>query len=249
MSFSLLIDTLNRAADDGKRFDFWLRDDDAIQPTELLEKLLTLTAQAGVPLTLASIPADATIALADRIAVAAHVSVAVHGWNHKNYAPLGAKKQELGLHRGQDKVMQKIEAGLERISALFGPRSVAMLVPPWNRIDAALAPFLGPAGFRGLSVFGPEKRDTSIALLNTHVDVIDWKGNRGGRDADVLAAEVTRRIGQLTDNPLDTIGILTHHQDHDAAAWDFLERLFAHTTGHPACRWMRSEDILSAAGA
>lgn len=248
MSFDLLKDVLNRAADDGRRFVFWLRDDDAIEPTAPLERLLIGTEQARVPLTLASVPANATEALAGRIAAASHVSIAPHGWRHKNHAPAPEKKQELSLHRGQLTVAQEIEAGLARIDALFGPQAVAMLVPPWNRIDAAILPLLGTMGFRALSVFGPEKRNMPVPLLNTHIDIIDWKGTRGGRDADILFAEMVQRIGELTDNRLDTVGILTHHLAHDEAAWSFLDILFELTADHPAVKWMRSEDILTAAG-
>jgi len=248
MSLDLLMNALDRAAGDGKRLLFWLRDDDAVEPTEQLEKLLKITSSSGVPLTLASIPANATPALAERIESAPHVSVAIHGWSHENHASAGEKKQELGLHRGRAVAIEEIEAGLARIRELFGQCGVALLVPPWNRIDPALLPTLGTMDFRALSVFGPEKRSAPIPLLNTHVDIIDWKGNRGGRSADVLFTETAQRIAQLTDHPLDTIGVLTHHLVHDAAAWDFLERLFDRTMEHPACCWMRSEDVLSAAG-
>jgi len=249
VSLDLLMDALNRAANEGKRYTFWLRDDDAIEPTDQLETLLALTGQARVPLTLASVPAGATAALAERIEAAPRVSIAVHGWDHVNHAPAEEKKQELGLHRGEAKILEEIENGLARIGSLFGAQSVAMLVPPWNRIDSALLPKLDAMGFRALSVFGPEKREAPIPLLNTHVDIIDWKGNRGGRDQNILFAEVAGRIETLTGDPLDTVGILTHHLDHDTAAWDFLERLFAHTADHPACHWMRSETILAAANA
>lgn len=249
MNIDLLMDLLNRAADEGKQHTFWLRDDDAIEPSDRLETLLALTDQARVPLTLASVPAGATTALAQRIEAAPHVSIAVHGWRHVNHAPAGEKKQELGLHRGEAKIIEEIESGLTRISSLFGAQSVAMLVPPWNRIDSTLLPLLNTIGFRALSVFGPEKREAPVPLLNTHVDIIDWKGNRGGRGRDILFAEIAERIETLTGDPLDTVGILTHHLDHDTAAWDFLEELFAHTADHPACRWMRSETILAATNA
>ena len=248
MSLDRLKDALDRAAASGRRITFWVRDDDAVEPTEQLEKLLSLTEHAGVPLTLAAIPAGATRALAARIEDAAHVSVAVHGWNHQNHAPEGEKNQELGLHREQTKVVQDIAAGLARIRSMFGPRSVAMLVPPWNRIHPELLSLLPTLGFAALSVFGREVREAPVSLLNTHVDIIDWKGTRGGRPSDVLFAEVVRRMELLTDDPLDTVGILTHHLVHDAAAWRFLELLFEHTADHPGCRWMRSEDVLARAG-
>ncbi|MEE8444993.1 MAG: hypothetical protein V3S44_06550, partial [Alphaproteobacteria bacterium] len=32
-------------------------------------------------------------------------------------------------------------------------------------------------------------------------------------------------------------GILTHHRDHDAACWNFLDRLVGAVRSHPAAGW------------
>ncbi|KKX25751.1 polysaccharide deacetylase family protein [Rhizobium sp. LC145] len=246
MSLDLLRATLDRATESGRQVTFWLRDDDAIEPTVQLETLLNMAQRTGVPLTLAVVPADATNAIAARLEEAPLVNVAVHGWRHRNHAPSGEKKQELGLHRPKAEILGELEAALKRVQSMFGSRTVAMLVPPWNRIDPALVPSLPSLGFQALSVFGEEKRFTPVPLLNTHVDIIDWKVTRGGRPADTLFVEIARRVEEISSDPLETVGILTHHLVHDAAAWSFLGTLFEHTADHPGCRWMRSEDVLRA---
>jgi hypothetical protein len=115
-------------------------------------------------------------------------------------------------------------------------------VPPWNRIDAALVPQLAGLGFEALSVYGPEK-PTALPVVNTHVDVMDWHGTRGGRDRMALAAEIVARLGQMFDQG-GSLGLLTHHLVHDEAVWDFMNALFKSTARHPACRWCRVTDIL-----
>ncbi len=71
-----------------------------------------------------------------------------------------------------------------------------------------------------------------------HVDVMDWHGTRGGRDADVLFVEIATSLQSVA-----ALGILTHHLVHDAAVWSFLERLFQLTRNHPACRWASARTI------
>ncbi len=215
----------------GVRPGFWLRDDDATIPTAALDRLLDLASRHAVPVALASIPAAAEPALARHLADRSDVRVLVHGWAHRNHAPAGEKKQELGGHRPAETVLRELADGLSRIVELFGAQTSPVLVPPWNRIDAGLLPHLPGLGFRGLSVFGPSV-PAPIALVNSTVDIIDWHGTRGCRDHDDLAGEVAAQVEARIENPsLPPIGILTHHLVHDEGAWEFIERLFASVAG------------------
>ncbi|MCM2290714.1 polysaccharide deacetylase family protein [Allorhizobium sp. BGMRC 0089] len=239
-----LIERLDAMAAKARTVHFWLRDDDAVEPGPVLDRLLTLTGEYSVPLTLAVIPEPTGQALVNRVAGESYVDIAVHGWQHKNHAGPAEKKQELGLHRGPDRVLDEMRAGLVTLQDLYGPKLLPMLVPPWNRIDKSLLPQLPALGYRALSVFGREKPVEGLRLLNTHVDVMDWHGTRGGRDADVLFGEIAACLAE-DEEPLAAIGILTHHLVHDAAVWAFLQRLFALTLAHPACRWVSARDILT----
>jgi peptidoglycan/xylan/chitin deacetylase (PgdA/CDA1 family) len=211
----------------------WLRDDDAVAPTPALDRLLGL-AGGGLPVTIAAIPAFATPALAARLAGRPGVTVAVHGWAHRNHAPAGEKPQELGAHRPAATVAAELAAGRDRIAALFGPAGADILVPPWNRIAPAVAARLPALGFTLLSAFA-DAAFAGIATVNPRIDPIDWRGARGtwpeARLDAALAAAAAR-------DDLPHLGILTHHLVHDAAAWAFLEALAGATAGHPACRWV-----------
>jgi peptidoglycan/xylan/chitin deacetylase (PgdA/CDA1 family) len=241
MSEQQLKQRLDLLAAQGQHVTFWLRDDDAVEPTPALDQLLQLVARYQVPLTLAVIPQHTGTELAARLEREDGVSVAVHGWSHENHAPATDKKQELGAHRPASVVLAELKAGFDKLHALYGTQFLPMLVPPWNRIAPALVPDLNWLGFETLSVFGREKASSPLLLLNTHVDVMDWHGTHGGRDADVLFGEIAAWL----DGEVAAIGILTHHLVHDAAVWQFLERLFQLTSEHPACRWMSAKAILA----
>ncbi|MGF6176366.1 polysaccharide deacetylase family protein [Ensifer sp. 4252] len=248
--WQLLVDELDRVHAMERKVDFWLRDDDAIEPTALLDRLLLLAASHAVPVTLAVPPAPATEALARRIAGAGDVGVAAHGWAHLNHAPPEEKKQELGAHRSHAVILDELRCGVERLQTLFPEHFVPMLVPPWNRIDPALLQRLPEVGFSVLSVFGPEKT-SPFPLINTHVDVMDWRGTRGCRDHRLIIADIVERMRRVCggiegkeDQSGRTVGLLTHHLVHDGAVWDFLEELFAVTAGHPGCQWRQTRDLI-----
>ncbi|MBP2448794.1 polysaccharide deacetylase family protein [Rhizobium leguminosarum] len=228
----------------GRVARFWLRDDDAVEPTPALERLLASTGESTVPLTLAVIPGLTGEALAARLAGEAGVTVAMHGWSHTNHARPDAKKQELGGDRPADVVLGELGEGFRLLKRLYPTRFLPVLVPPWNRIDAALIPALPRLGFAALSVYGRARQGGPIPLLNTHVDIIDWHGTRGGRSEEELVAELVAELGNRFTGSDETIGVLTHHLVHDAAAWDFLSALFATTGRHPAVHWSAASALL-----
>lgn len=227
---------LDARAEAGRPAVLWLRDDDAVEPTPALSRLFDL-ARGGIPLTIAAIPAGSGAALAQAVAEVAGVDVAQHGWSHANHAGAGEKKQELGAHRPVEVVMEEVARGFAHLSALHGPRFRPLMVPPWNRIAPEVAAALPGAGFRALSVHGRVKPGP-LPQINTQIDLIDWHGTRGGREAAMLQTEI---LAAMEQGP---VGILTHHLVHDAPAWRFLDELVAVTTGHPGCRWVPVSALL-----
>lgn len=239
-----LLGELDRWAAMGRQARFWLRDDDAVEPSPALDRLLALAGGAAIPLTLAVIPARTGADLAARLDGAAQVGVALHGWSHENHAGPGEKSQELGPHRPAATVLAQLRAGRERLARLHGARFLPLLVPPWNRIDPALVPRLGEAGLSALSVFGPEQGGP-VPQANCHVDLIDWRGSRGGREAAALVADIVARLRD-GGGAAGSVGVLGHHLVHDEPAWAFLAELVDRTAGHPACRWTSVTEVLAA---
>lgn len=219
---------MSRWRDAGRKPVFWLRDDDAIEPTPALDRLMRLGADFDVPILLAVIPASTGEALATRLSREEQVTVAVHGYAHLNHAPAGEKKCELGQHRPAAAVIRQLSDGVAKLRRLHGRKLLPVLVPPWNRIDEGLIPLLPPAGFQAISVFGPAK-PWPLAVINANVDIIDWHGSRGCLPTPILVDNTVAQLRRAFDSG-DPVGILTHHLVHDDAAWAFLARLFEITT-------------------
>jgi len=226
----------------GRTATVWWRDDDAVEPTPAFERLLGLAARHAVPLALAVIPARASGALAARIAAAGTALTPLqHGFAHRNHAPAAEKKIELGGHRPLAVVCEELARGRARLAGLFDAGAGAVLVPPWNRIDAGLIAHLPALGFTALSTYGP--RDAAgadgLARVNCHLDLMRWEAPRGfaGEAAALgLLLDHLRRRRAGTADAAEPSGILSHHAAHDDAAWAFLDRLLAALGAHPAVR-------------
>lgn len=246
-AWSTLIRELDLWGESGKSADFWWRDDDAHQPTLALDRLAETT--KGAPIGLAVVPAKLADDLFQAIDRYGNIAVLQHGYSHQNHASATDAKIELGPQRPLAHTLGDLATGWARLEAVFGPRALPVLVPPWNRLAPGLVPLLPEIGYRGLSTYGARSRPEPIpnlAQVNTHVDIIDWRASRGflGDDAvlqrmvDFLAR---RRAGQIdADEPT---GLLTHHLVHDGACWAFLERFVALIEAHGAARWRRPADL------
>lgn len=229
-------DALDRVASRCETVRFWWRDDDAIEPTQALARLLALREKHNLPLALAVIPGRATPALAEALSGQTGVSVLVHGIAHRNNAGEGQKKQELVA--ADDATLQGLSAGRARLQSLFGNAALPVLVPPWNRIAPEVIAALPGLGFRGLSTYGDAlgARNEPLHIVDTHIDPIHWKAGGGlvplvrmlERLAGLIAAQ--QQVG-VTAQP---IGLLTHHLVHDAWIWRFLDVALALLAAHPA---------------
>lgn len=198
---------------------FWLRDDDAIARTPALARLLSLSQQFQVPVALAVIPDLAEPDLFERIGDAA---VLQHGCDHRNRAAAGEKKSEFPAHEPIEAALERLKSSRERLAALAGASALPVLAPPWNRVHRALAAALPGIGIHGFSSYGREESIPGVVQVNTHVDIVAWKdGKRFIGDEEVVRLAMTFVLKEVP------VGWLTHHAVHDAAAWSFLERLFA----------------------
>jgi peptidoglycan/xylan/chitin deacetylase (PgdA/CDA1 family) len=238
---------LGHWAEAGRRAELWLRDDDAVTVTPALERLVKLCETYRVPALVAVIPTEAKDELAAFLTAKPLFHVAVHGFSHKNHAPAGAKKQEFPLGRNRDQVEVELGKGRLRLQALFGAKRTEIFVPPWNRLDADVAARLPKCGFRALSALGREPLLPSPAPLieiNVQLDIIDWRGNRGGHGLECLADQLAAQLAWARKNDWRAVGILTHHLVHDETAWRFLEELFAWTASHASVLWTGASELI-----
>lgn len=215
----------------GLALPFWWRDDDAVAPTPALDRLIALADRFGAPLHLAVIPRPATEALAERLRGLTGIFVFTHGWNHVSHAPGNEKKAEFGPHRELAVMLGEIEAGRQRLHALFADRALPVFTPPWNRIAPTVVERLAALGFRALSTFTPRGSKfvaDGLLQVNTHLDPVAWKSGGGLLETALLDNQVARdlqarRTGQA-DNA-EPYGLLTHHLVQDDATWNFISTL------------------------
>lgn len=228
-----LADEASRWRDAGRTADLWWRDDDAIDATPALDRLLGLQRATGVPLALAVVPAAATATLAARLAEAPDVDVLQHGYAHANHAVAPDKKIELGLQRPAMLVLGELGTGWMGLERLFGAQAIPVMVPPWNRIASPLVPTLPEIGYRGLSTFGSRLRAQPVRGLcqvNAHVDLIDWKAGRGFVGEESALDALVTALGRAREGDGEPVGLLGHHLAMDGKAWDFLESVLERTT-------------------
>jgi hypothetical protein len=234
-SWAAIDEELARWRDAGRTPTLWWRDDDAVDATPALDRLLALQRTHGVPLALAIVPAGATPALAARLAQVPGIDFLQHGYAHSNHAPAGEKKAELGPERPAMLVLGDLGTGWLALERLFGPAALPVLVPPWNRIAPGLVAALPEIGFRGLSTFGIRPRTRLVSgwvQVNTHVDLIDWRALRFAGVEAVLGTFAHALAAARTESD-EPIGLLSHHLAMDEPAWDFLNSFWERLGGTP----------------
>jgi len=218
----------------------WWRDDDAIAETAALHRLMDFADSLGAPLTLAVIPGNLTEGLANAID-GRNVTTAVHGWTHTNHAPSSEKKAEFRSHRPRSALIDEAREGKAVLDDAFGPQSLPLFVPPWNRIADDLP--LAECGYQGISVFGQREIsfENGLTRFDSHIDPVDWRGSRSAVPMQSLADQVALLLE--SDAP---IGLMTHHLVHDEAIWETCAELLTRLTRDGAT-WVSATNILTRA--
>ena len=246
-AWEALVEEIGRWRNAGNVADFWWRDDDAGPPSIALGRLLGLASRTSVPLAVAAIPSIAEPAAFAEID--SEVAVIQHGVDHENRARASEKKTEFPAAEPFEQALCRLVEGRRQLEIAAGERCIPVLAPPWNRFPAPLLSYLGVAGFRGLSTFGVRKVTypaQGVLAVNTHVDIIDWKGTRGFCGADQALAQATRHLAARRMGGADALeptGWLTHHAVHDEQCWNFLETLFEATRALDGVRWRSAVEL------
>ena len=240
-----LSNELDAWAATGKTAEFWWRDDDAIDATPALDRLLSLRRDLDVPLALAVIPANARPMLAASLRGESDIDILQHGYAHINHRPDGEKKAELRADRELWDIARELAEGRGCMIRLFGDDGwQGVMVPPWNRIDPSFLPHLAKSGFRGLSTFKPRQQLSAapgVSQINTHVDLMFWRPNPIFRGPSACVADICTHLAAKRSGHADNTeptGVLSHHNVMNIEAWDFLADLFAATKNHPSCHWV-----------
>ena len=225
IDWSPLMSELALWRSDNLRLPLWWRDDVAVADTAALTRLTRLAQDSGLPVHIAVIPDLLEPSLPPAFDSAPSLIPVVHGWRHLSHAPQGAKNAESGHPRPP--AAEELRAGIDRLHHAFGPPLMPLFVPPWNRIDPAYLPVLVDAGYRAVSTYGPRKTampTDGLHQINTHIDPIFWRGDRGLVPPDILVNGIVdtlrdRREGR--SDKTEPLGLLTHHLVHTEDVWRF----------------------------
>lgn len=253
------LDPLSRALDAaeaaGRVVTLWWRDDDLEAPSEALDWMLAALTPHGIAPALAAVSARVS---AEAVAALDGNGVVLfpHGWSHADHAPMAEKSSEFGPHRPIETRLTECRDARLRLAVIAGDRALPCFVPPWNRIADDLAGRLHEAGMLALSGFvrlGRPPGPASVPRLDTHIDLIDWRGSRRPIGVEgaaaALCAWVEHRLAGKDDGGVDApIGFLSHHRVTDRAAWASWSPMLALTAAHPAVCWLTPRAALSAVG-
>ncbi len=233
---------LDAWAEDGRTATFWWRDDDAVEVTPALEKLLQTADDAETPLSLAVIPGALRPDLVSCVNGHTGIHVLQHGYMHVNHAPPGCKASEFGPERSCEGCLEELARGFGLLGEFHN--LLPILVPPWNRIDGDLVENLPGIGFLGISTFTPrepERDHSGLIRVNTHVDIVDWRKQRRFQGESGVLQQVlihlTARRNRSAD-PGEPTGLLTHHLVHEQSSWSFIQEFLSVTQAHQAVRWL-----------
>jgi len=233
-------------AERGQEVRFWWRDDDAIEPTEDLDRLLAIANKHDVEVGLAVIPRDATEALAQRLENEPRAIVLQHGWQHKNFQlkEKGEKAAELGSRRDPDELIAQLAEGRDRLTELFGEKFVPAVVPPWNRIAPEISRRLPEIGLPGLSTFTWHNVPRAHQV-QSHVDIIKWKKDRRFIGWQSALARLDLQFCRRRTNPEEPLGILSHHLAHEEGCYIFLNEFLKIAAHHPGAEWPTIRDLFA----
>jgi len=224
---------------------FWWRDDDAVEDTPELRRLLQCA--GTIPLGLAVIPSRVQSSLAECLARERTVDVLQHGWAHVNHGPDG--NDEYPGSRPRAEVEHELGEGRAILEALFGSQALGVFVPPWHGFDAGFLSLLRSAGLTGFSRKGPRPSRFAapgVVQANAHVSPIRWSDPPlFGDDTTYLEAIVEhlrgRRLGRY--DRAEATGLLTHHLVQNEASYAFITRFAAIVCDHPRAAWVAARDI------
>jgi hypothetical protein len=125
----------------------------------------------------------------------------------------------------------------------FGAQVLPVLVPPWNRIPPRALAHLPRLGYRGISTWKPRVEPCpapGLLQVNTHLDLIDWRGGRVVKDERLIAALLLRKLRwrrARRKRASEPLGLLTHHAYWSPAKEGIVVKLLEVTREHRAVRW------------
>jgi hypothetical protein len=229
----------------GVTTEFWWRDDDLIAPSDKFDKLGTLARAMGISPLVAVIPADAQTALAELPAKFPEITFCQHGYGHVNHEAADVPKSEFGESRHVDAIRADLISGRRKMEEIFGRHHAPIFVPPWNRFSERHLDILREEMFFGFSGYRAEAMNCNANLRCFHVDidVLHWGDPCAALPVDVIVSRLVQILKSAALEPIEPIGILTHHRMMDVDFWKPIEDVFALILATNGAEWKTPQQL------
>ncbi|MEX1108049.1 MAG: hypothetical protein WEC00_03975, partial [Dongiaceae bacterium] len=96
------------------------------------------------------------------------------------------------------------------------------------------------------------RRSGQFATANVHIDIFEWHPRARFAGTGPVLEKAIRHLADRREgraDPDEPTGFMTHHLQHDAGCWRFVERFLRQSAAHPAVRWLPAVRVFSATGA
>jgi hypothetical protein len=225
----------------------WWRDDDAGPDDARLGTLLEISDRCAAPVALAVVPAWVEGGTVQRVRGHSLVTVVQHGWAHADHARPGGRRIELGGEYTPDALRHDLQRGAHRLQEAFDEAYLAVMVPPWNRIEpwaAELLPVLGYEAVSTIAVTGRATQNGPLPQIDVEVDCMRWDGGATWRGLPEITHCVAARAATACSVPL---GFMTHHRVMPDQAFADFTLLLSVLSRHPRVMLQGIRDLLPSA--
>jgi hypothetical protein len=82
--------------------------------------------------------------------------------------------------------------------------------------------------------------------INTHVDLVDWKGGRCFVGEQAALGALVGALARARTVSQEPVGLLSHHLAMDAGAWDFLRSMWEEAQKMPSLRIRSARELWEA---
>jgi len=196
----------------------FIRNDDVDKLNKNLEKFLGICLKYEIPIVFGVIPKKVrkeTIKLLNRMKknYPDLITIAQHGWSHKNYSPKPENKYEFGPLRSYEQQKKDILKGKKVMEKNFKKGFSPIFIPPYHGYDENTLKIINEEGFKIFS--SGEKTDYKQAkFIDLPVKISLNKYNHK-TSKTITLKEMLKKIVKILNSRQKFWGILIHHSDID----------------------------------
>jgi hypothetical protein len=233
LAFTLLESELRRWVEAGRRPQLWWRDDDAQRVTPALWRLLDLAQKVGAPVALAVAPQGLDPKLPVYLRDHRKVTVMQHG----------VEQDDMGRPASAQALTAAIRASDAALKAF--DRYAPVYVASGADLQPEVVEALQASNISCASAFGAPRSTEGLIRIDVHLDLMRWGPTPRFVGRDPFLDRLRRRLREQRrlQQWSEPVGILTHHLQHDEAAWAFLDSLLTWEPLAQAAVWRRPEHL------